>query len=788
MFKFSLKYILAAVLLHVGAAMHAQEEVAASPAELMKGKFSGVRVSAVDGAPDGLYNVNIRGLNTLRGDSQPLWIVDGAVIGTAVNDYLDAWYLSGGKTVNGDRLPDYSGRSYTAPIGNFGWLNLYDVESIEVIKDVSATALYGMQAADGVVIIRTRKPDSGKSVRLNSSVGAGFSSRKGAAFRTGVITTHDLGVAGVLGTDSYYNVSGFIRYNNAEVRNANSTSGGLSVNLETAANHVFQFGINTRLYYGGSHSSAGTNFIGSPSVMMLSRYPDSFAGDDLSGWLGHYDDEAVDCRSVNSAWLNVNILKSLRLKVSGGADYQNLTRYLWHGAGTSFGKEFNGAASILNASLLNANARGELVYDRNFVMRHHLLVTLAADLNGSWNKTNAMCGTNFTNPALRARGLSSSGSIQAVNKFSVTHVRMGALAMIGYDYNGYAGLTGTVRCDYTRKYDREPIWLPSGEAFVDLGRIFFRDNDVISEFRFSGGYGWAGKEKVMPYEYMPSYIFRIPEVELGMEPYFTGVNRLLSKEYNVGFSMGFLRDRFNLSMKYYDKNTADMFRICNFGKLSDGYWVETKNWVVDQEQTSTIRNRGFEVDADFIFIQSDDVDWSVRASAAYNLNQIVSLDPLDHRPADVVRGLYAQELMEGLSVGQIFGKRTLPNVYGGFGTTLSLFGVTLQADFSGAAGFSLINANRLVEKGLDYLSPEDVERGDYLRMDRLGLAYEIPVTTRWMKSFQVSLSAHNLFVLTGYSGWNPDVNSFGRTAFSHGVDYGSYPFRRQIVLGLNFRF
>ena len=73
------------------------EAIAASPAELLRGELSGVRVSAVDGSPDGMLNVNIRGLNSLHGDAQPLWIVDGTVIGSSLNNNLDAFYLRGGR-------------------------------------------------------------------------------------------------------------------------------------------------------------------------------------------------------------------------------------------------------------------------------------------------------------------------------------------------------------------------------------------------------------------------------------------------------------------------------------------------------------------------------------------------------------------------------------------------------------------------------------------------------------------------------------------------------------------
>ena len=194
------------------------KSVATGPADLIRGEISGVRVSSVDGRPNGQLNVNIRGLNTLRGDSQPLFIIDGAIIGSSLNHNLNAFYLNGGTTINGDKLPDYSGRSYTSPVGNFGWLNPYDIESVEVIKDMSAAAVYGMQGANGVVIIKTRKPTSReKNIWLNSNVGVDLSSQSGDAFKTGVVTTHDLGINGVFGTNSFYNISGFFRHNDSYV-------------------------------------------------------------------------------------------------------------------------------------------------------------------------------------------------------------------------------------------------------------------------------------------------------------------------------------------------------------------------------------------------------------------------------------------------------------------------------------------------------------------------------------------------------------------------------------------
>ena len=773
------------------------KSVASGPVELLRGELSGVRVSAVDGGPNGLLNVNIRGLNTLRGDSQPLWIVDGAVIGSSVNQNLEAFYQHGGTTANGEALPDYFGQFYNSPIANSSWLSPYEIESIQVLKDISATALYGMQGANGVIIVKTRRPRSGnRNVWLDSSVGISTSDRKGEAFGTGIVTSHNLGVNGIFGQGSYYNISGFIRYNDSPIVNTGAITGGLAANIEMTAGELFGFGFNSYLNYGDYTSAAGTNFIGAPSLMAISRYPSAFLTDPekepdvntLAGWTSGFDDEAIDCRTVNSVWLRISFLKSLHMKITGGMDYQNQTRYLWFGTTTSFGKRFSGATSILNNSLMNFNLKGELNFNRNFAVMHHLQASLVYDLDGNVNKTNAMCGTQFRNPALRGKGLTGSGSIQSIRKFDRSYLQMGAHAFVGYDYDGYAGVTAAARLDYTRRFDTTPLWVPSAEAFVDLKKICLRNTGVVSAFKITGGYGWAGREISMPYEYMNEYISKVPVVEKGTEVYFDGFNRLISKEWNVGLNVGFLDGRISLAAGYYDKNTDDSFSIVNYGKKVSRLWVESEDWTVYQRRTSVISNKGVEADLALKPVHTRNVRWGLYANVAYNINKIVSLDADDVVTSDLISGSYYSNNVENASVGQVLGLNTLPKLHGGFGTTLSLYGFTLDAQFSGAAGFGIINANKLVESGRSYITVAELEPGDYIRLDDLTLSYDIPLKASWVKNFRVNLSGHNLFVVTDYSGWNPDVNSFGVTTRSYGVDYASFPMCRSFVLGLSIKF
>ena len=118
---------------------------ATSPATLLRGKVSGVRVHSLEGGLNGALATNIRGVNSLRSASNPLWIIDGVMVNADLSGNRDAFF-------------QYGEKSYPAALNAMAYLNEFDIESIEVIKDISATALYGVRGADGVIIVNTLKP------------------------------------------------------------------------------------------------------------------------------------------------------------------------------------------------------------------------------------------------------------------------------------------------------------------------------------------------------------------------------------------------------------------------------------------------------------------------------------------------------------------------------------------------------------------------------------------------------------------------------------------------------
>jgi iron complex outermembrane receptor protein len=121
--------------------------VVANPGQLLQGKLAGVNVTSVSGEPGASQNIIIRGVGSLRSGTTPLFVVDGFVIDNA----------STGIASN--------------PL-NF--INPQDIASIDVLKDASAAAIYGARAANGVVVITTKKGQSGKT-EMNLSVSTAFS-------------------------------------------------------------------------------------------------------------------------------------------------------------------------------------------------------------------------------------------------------------------------------------------------------------------------------------------------------------------------------------------------------------------------------------------------------------------------------------------------------------------------------------------------------------------------------------------------------------------------------------
>ncbi|HEX2682298.1 MAG TPA: TonB-dependent receptor [Ferruginibacter sp.] len=131
--------------------------------QAMQGKLAGVNVTQNDGAPGAGLSIRVRGSNSFLGGTEPLYVIDGIPFNNS----------------NSNSTPASIGSDEMQTLNVLSFLNVNDIESIDVLKDASATAIYGSRGANGVVLITTRKGRSGKDrVELSVNIGLAEVSRK----------------------------------------------------------------------------------------------------------------------------------------------------------------------------------------------------------------------------------------------------------------------------------------------------------------------------------------------------------------------------------------------------------------------------------------------------------------------------------------------------------------------------------------------------------------------------------------------------------------------------------
>ena len=129
--------------------------------KLLQGQVPGMTIMSTSGAPGAVPQIRIRGTSTISGNVQPLWVVDGVILDDPVDATVDDILTNRNLIASG-----------------IGGVNVDDIESINVLKDAAATAIYGTRAANGVIVITSKKGQSGKTrINYNGSVTIGMRPR-----------------------------------------------------------------------------------------------------------------------------------------------------------------------------------------------------------------------------------------------------------------------------------------------------------------------------------------------------------------------------------------------------------------------------------------------------------------------------------------------------------------------------------------------------------------------------------------------------------------------------------
>lgn len=309
-------------------------------------------------------------------------------------------------------------------------------------------------------------------------------------------------------------------------------------------------------------------------------------------------------------------------------------------------------------------------------------------------------------------------------------------------------------------------------------------------------------------------------------------------QYSAGLDFGFNNDRFNGSLDVYRKETSDLL----FNVLAAQPSVQP--FLFLNLPDSKVVNQGVEVSLGYDLISSDDLTWNASLNVAYNDNMVEELQ--GEFDAGTIRGqglslAFAQKLKAGQPLFSYFlrefegfdaatgqpvqsdvqdfvDKSALPNLTGGLSTSLSYKRWTASAYFAGQFGHYIYNntanafftagafrggrnvTSDVLTAGESFDAAADVstrflESGDFVRFQNATVSYNWPVSgDGFFSSLVVSVTGQNLFVITDYSGLDPEVSSSpaggdllnGLPVF--GIDYAGYPRPRTFTFGLNAKF
>ncbi len=302
----------------------------------------------------------------------------------------------------------------------------------------------------------------------------------------------------------------------------------------------------------------------------------------------------------------------------------------------------------------------------------------------------------------------------------------------------------------------------------------------------------------------------------------------------IGFDFGFFNERLNGSIDVYHKTTTDLL-------LQQEAAQPTPQPFVFGNLDAKVINKGIEFAINYDVIQQEDMTWNVGFNIAYNKNEVQDFDGLIQTGAingNGLTGAYAQLLAEGqplfsyylrefggygangISIypngdrQQFVGKSALPDYTLGISTSFTYKRFNFNAFLTGQYGQYIYNntANAFFTAGIinsgqnvttdvltngeSPLNAPDVstrflEKGDFLRLQNASLGYNVPITgTGFFKTFRLSLTGQNLFVITPYSGLDPEVDTPKslNNIPSSGIDYTSYPRAKTYTFGINATF
>ncbi|WP_026210188.1 SusC/RagA family TonB-linked outer membrane protein [Flexithrix dorotheae] len=655
------------------------EDLTAYPAigtvQALQGRAAGVQITSNNGEPGASYKVRVRGGTSINASSDPIYVVDGFV---------------------GAALPPPE-----------------DIESIEVLKDASATAIYGSRGANGVIMVTTKRGKAGKTnVDFNASYSVqneinrlellkpddfvnyiqeasdnpNFTSLgsntdwQDVIFQPGNIQNYQLGLSGGSDNVNYY-VSGTLYDQKGIIINSGYKRYSVTSNIDIKASEKFKFGLNlfarrtdkegarTQEGSGGANNSgvvAAAFKMGpdqpirnSNGVYTLARLSDPH--DNAYAIATEYVNENVTDRFQGNLYGEYDIFKDLKFRLTLGASSDNgrtgeyTPTVLQGGAGVGGDGRIN---SYKNSLLLNENY---LTYNKD-IGNHNFSVMAGYSYQKSRNESWGGRGQGFPTDAGLYWNLDGSAVWQSPNSNLNEWELSSWYGRVNYNFNSKYLLTFNARYDGSSVFSEGKKWafFPSGAFAWNMKEENFMNGlDVVSNWKWRVSYGLTGNRAIGPYQTL-AQLSPVLTVQNGapvnaVAP--TSVaNRDLSWEttaqFDIGIDVGLLEDRINIIMDYYAMETSDLLFSVPLPEYS-GYGSQLKN-------IGKVENKGFEFTLSSRNLVGE-FKWNMDFNISANRNKVLELPNggIDIQyasgPGHMVGLGNTQILREGEPVGSFFG-------------------------------------------------------------------------------------------------------------------------------------
>ncbi len=636
-----------------------KESVSTSIDQVLQGRAAGVQIQANTGTPGGSSSIRIRGTNSLNATSQPIFVIDGVIVDAA----------------NGDD----SGNS-----NPLAAINPADIVSMDVLKDASATAIYGSRASNGVIMITTKRGKAGEATitydgyvgmqqmpkkidvlnlreyaaHHNTIADYGVTSASSSyyradllgegtdwqdeLFRKAIMSSHNISLSGGSDKVTYALSAGYLNQDGIAI-GSDYRRLSLRGNFDAQIKKYLKAGLSVTLADSKQTTATSNSIImnalqSQPSIPV--RDPDGNYGGPTENYQPSnpvamaliVDNYNKKQNFRYNAYIEGAFLDGFTFKTELSADY-NLNRYYTYTPDYYFSEwnQNDTRTSTWNKSNTKYwSWRNILTYNKIFNEMHNVNVMVGQEMSDSYYENQTSTTTGFlsnTATDISAGSYDDSRTTGYKNENSL----FSYFGRAFYSFDDRYLLTFTIRRDGSSKFadGNRWGWFPSAAFAWKVSNEGFFDNIryVVNNAKLRVGWGTTGNQNISDWSYMSMLSNKSTWAGVGvLNGNIANPDLKWETTYstNVGLDLNFLNNRIELIADFYYKKTKDLLMQVDMPAFlgSNGPGAATNPWT----NIGSLENKGFELTLNTVNIDKGGFMWRSNVVFSLNRNKIKSLD------------------------------------------------------------------------------------------------------------------------------------------------------------------